>query len=99
MSSLDFIKQLAAGQSAEAKETLNNLISTVAFEALEIKKQEIAKGLFGESKKYDFEPEDEVKEPSEEQKRESDKIKATHGKATSDALKKISDDFAKKSVD
>jgi hypothetical protein len=42
-----FIDQLAAGQSAEAKETLSNLLSTRAFEALDTRKQELAATLFG----------------------------------------------------
>jgi hypothetical protein len=34
-----FIDQLAAGQAADAKETLSNLLSTRAFEALDTRKQ------------------------------------------------------------
>jgi hypothetical protein len=42
-----FIDQLAAGQAADAKETLSNLLSTRAFEALDTRKQELAATLFG----------------------------------------------------
>ena len=49
MSSIDFIKQLSAGNAAEAKETLSTMLSNVAIESLEDRKQEIAQGLFGGS--------------------------------------------------
>ncbi len=42
-----FIDQLAAGQAADAKETLSNLLSARAFEALDTRKQELASTLFG----------------------------------------------------
>lgn len=41
-----FINSVATGNAAEAKETLNDLLSARAFEALESKKIEIAKTLF-----------------------------------------------------
>ena len=41
-----FIDQLAAGQSAEAKETLADMLSARAFEALDTRKQELASTLF-----------------------------------------------------
>lgn len=43
----DFINSVAVGNAAEAKETLNDLLSSRAFDALESKKIEIAKNLFG----------------------------------------------------
>jgi hypothetical protein len=43
----DFINSVATGNAAEAKDTLNNLLSARAFEALETKKVEIAQTLFG----------------------------------------------------
>ena len=42
-----FIDQLAAGQASDAKETLSNLLSARAFEALDTRKQELAATLFG----------------------------------------------------
>jgi hypothetical protein len=42
-----FIDQLATGQSAEAKETLADLLSARAFEALDARKQELGATLFG----------------------------------------------------
>jgi hypothetical protein len=53
MSTSTFIDQLAAGQSAEAKETLANLLSAHAFESLDTRKQELASTLFGGSKVED----------------------------------------------
>ena len=47
MTTATFIDQLAAGQSSEAKETLADLLSARAFEALENRKVEIAKSAFG----------------------------------------------------
>jgi predicted component of type VI protein secretion system len=49
MSSKEFIQQLSAGNASEAKEMLNTMLSGIAFEALEDRKQEIAQGLFGGS--------------------------------------------------
>lgn len=48
MDSKEFIRQLSAGNASEAKQTLDNLLSQVAFESLDAKKQEIAHSLFGE---------------------------------------------------
>jgi hypothetical protein len=42
-----FIDQLATGHSAEAKETLADLLSARAFEALDARKQELGATLFG----------------------------------------------------
>ena len=49
MSTSTFIDQLAAGHAADAKETLSNLLSAKAFEALDARKQELAASLFGGS--------------------------------------------------
>jgi hypothetical protein len=49
METSQFIDQLSAGDSAEAKETLNNLLSTKAFESLEAKKVELARNIFNGS--------------------------------------------------
>ena len=42
-----FIDQLASGQSSEAKETLADILSARAFEALDARKQELGATLFG----------------------------------------------------
>lgn len=47
MTTSTFIDQLAAGQAADAKETLSNLLSARAFEALDARKQELGATLFG----------------------------------------------------
>jgi hypothetical protein len=49
METSQFIDQLSAGDSAEAKDTLNNLLSTKAFESLEAKKIELARNIFNGS--------------------------------------------------
>jgi hypothetical protein len=46
METSQFIDQLTAGNSAEAKDTLNNLLSARAFESLDAKKVELAKSMF-----------------------------------------------------
>ena len=46
METSQFIDQLTAGNSAEAKDTLNNLLSARAFESLDAKKIELAKSMF-----------------------------------------------------
>lgn len=47
METSQFIDQLAAGEAAQAKETLTDILSAKAFEALENRKIEIAKSTFG----------------------------------------------------
>jgi hypothetical protein len=41
-----FIKQVSTGQASEAQDTLNNLISARAMEALANKKQEMSSDVF-----------------------------------------------------
>jgi len=48
MDTRQFIDQLVAGESAAAKETLENLISNKAFEALDEYKKQMASNIFGE---------------------------------------------------
>ena len=45
--SRQFIEQLAIGDSSAAKDTLENIISNKAFEALDIYKKEMASSIFG----------------------------------------------------
>jgi len=52
-----FIDQLASGESSAAKESLENMISSKAFEALDVYKKEMASSIFGGSQ---------VEEPQEE---------------------------------
>ena len=42
-----FIDNVAAGNAAEAKEGLNDLLSARAFEAIDGRKNELAQNLFG----------------------------------------------------
>jgi len=42
-----FIQKVASGEAAEAKDTLSDLLSNRAFEALDMKKQEIARTIYG----------------------------------------------------
>jgi len=47
METTQFIDQLAAGDASQAKDTLTDLMSARAFQALEDRKIEIAKSMFG----------------------------------------------------
>jgi hypothetical protein len=59
-----FIDQLAAGQAAEAKDTLENELAARSFSALDEYKKEIAQGIFGgkEEEQQETETEIEVQE-------------------------------------
>ena len=46
MDTQTFIQNVISGEASKAKETLNDILSTRAFEALDTKKQEIAKTLY-----------------------------------------------------
>ena len=46
MDTQKFIQQVASGEALQSKETLNDILSARAFEALDIKKQEIAQTLY-----------------------------------------------------
>lgn len=46
MDTSKFLELVAAGQAAEAKDKLNELLAARAFEALDARKVEIAKGIF-----------------------------------------------------
>jgi hypothetical protein len=60
MTTRQFIDFLAAGESAAAKETLENVISAKAFETLDAYKQELASGIFNGGKTEEVESEEEV---------------------------------------
>jgi hypothetical protein len=47
--SSEFIDELAAGNSSVARDMLNDMLSARAFEALESRKVELAKGIFNGS--------------------------------------------------
>ena len=49
MSTSEFIDELAAGNASGAKDILNDMLSARAFEALEGRKIEIARGIFNGS--------------------------------------------------
>jgi len=78
METKDFLKKVALGESSEAKEALDEILSNKAFQALEEKKKEIAQSYFGvneakdEEEKEDDEDEDE-KEDDDEDEDEDDK--------------------------
>lgn len=50
MTTRQFIDLLSAGESAAAKETLENVLSAKAFEALDVYKKEMASGIFNGGK-------------------------------------------------
>lgn len=52
-----FLDQIMGGENAEAKETLENVLSAKAFEALDNHKKEIASNLFTNGEETDTEEE------------------------------------------
>lgn len=46
MDTQTFIQHVASGNATQAKETLNNLLSSRAFDALDSKKVELSKNIF-----------------------------------------------------
>ena len=65
MDTQSFIQQVASGEASAAKETLTNLLSARAFEALDSKKQEIAKSLYSNGE--DIEVQDTADTPMEDE--------------------------------
>jgi hypothetical protein len=48
METIDFINSVSVGNAAEAKDTLTDLLSTKAFDALNARKIDIAQTLFND---------------------------------------------------
>jgi restriction endonuclease S subunit len=67
MDTRQFLDMLAAGQSAEAKSALEELLSARALEALEAKKQEVASSLYtGREEESEQEEQPEIETETEE---------------------------------
>ena len=49
MDTIDFINSVSVGSAAEAKDTLTDLLSTRAFDALNARKIDIAQTLFNDN--------------------------------------------------
>ena len=49
MDTIDFINSVSVGNAAEAKDTLTDLLSTRAFDALNARKIDIAQTLFNDN--------------------------------------------------
>lgn len=62
----NFINQVSAGDNAEAKDTLEGILSAKAFDTLQTHKQQLAKAIFGGTEDSE-EVEDESEEVSEEE--------------------------------
>ncbi len=56
----NFINSVASGNAVEAKESLNDLLSARAFEALDAKKQEIAQSLFADKEEVEVQDTEET---------------------------------------
>ena len=57
-----FIDNVANGNAAEAKESLNDLLSARAFESLDAKKTELVQGLFAGQKEVETQGTEETAE-------------------------------------
>jgi len=51
----NFVNQIATGDAVGAKETMSDMLSAKAFEALDARKQELASTLFGGQKQEEQE--------------------------------------------
>lgn len=67
MNTQNFINQVATGDAAGAKEALNDLLASKAFEALDTKKIELAQALFSGEENLDVEVQDTADTPVEEE--------------------------------
>lgn len=67
MDTQNFINQVATGDASGAKETLNDLLASRAFEALDAKKIELAQSLYGDKEDLDVEVQDTADTPVEEE--------------------------------
>ena len=90
-----FIDQIAAGQSADAKESLENILSGKAFESLDLYKKEIASSIFGgieEAKECDTEEEDDDEKEDKMKKEEFDQLDEVSKDTLKSYVKKASVD-------
>jgi hypothetical protein len=67
MDTQNFINQVATGNAVGAKELLNDLLASRAFEALDTKKIELAQSLYGGEENLDVEVQDTADTPVEEE--------------------------------
>jgi hypothetical protein len=67
MDARQVIDMLGAGQNAEAKSALEELLSAKAFDALEAKKQDVASALFNGRTEEQSEDEDQIESEEETQ--------------------------------
>ena len=67
MDTQNFINQVATGNAVGAKELLNDLLASRAFEALDTKKIELAQVLYSGEENLDVEVQDTADTPVEEE--------------------------------
>ena len=67
MDTQNFINQVATGDAAGAKETLNDLLSSRAFDMLDAKKIDLAQALYSDKENLDVEVQDTADTPVEEE--------------------------------
>jgi hypothetical protein len=60
METIDFINSVSVGNAAEAKDTLTDLLSTKAFDALNARKIDIAQTLFNDDEEEEQEDDTEA---------------------------------------
>jgi hypothetical protein len=63
----NFINNIAAGDNAEAKDTLDGILSAKAFDALQSQKQQLATTIFGGEEGSEEGSEEDSEEVSEEE--------------------------------
>jgi hypothetical protein len=62
MDTTQFLQSVASGNAAEAKEVLNDLLSSRAFEALDAKKVELAQSLFANEQQVEVQDTEETEQ-------------------------------------
>jgi hypothetical protein len=67
MDTQNFINQVATGDASAAKEALNDLLSSRAFDMLDAKKIELAQSLYSGEENLDVEVQDTADTPVEEE--------------------------------
>lgn len=90
----NFIQSLAAGDNVAAKEYLEGALGEKALEILEMRKQEIAQGLFDDGSNYEEEVEEELEEEVEQLDELSPAtLHSYRAQASQDATKRLNKDM------
>lgn len=101
MNTKDFLQFVASGQASKAQEVLSDMLSQKAFEALDIKKQQIAQTLYNDGEDIEVQdtadtPVESEEEVTQEEVEQIDELKKS---TLGSYVKKASRDLANQSFD